>query len=162
MYEGRGVEADGQGPPGGFSLAQDFLKSRKGTILAAELVLCLIIFICFVASISSYLVAPLLEFIFTLVFYFLFATKYHERFPSFNWPCVDFLRCVSAVIVMVVVSIAAAARSGGEGGAVAAALFGFALVAVFSYDAYMIYRAELSQQESAEATTRRGSFDGPE
>lgn len=62
---------------------------------------------------------------------------------------------------MMVVSIAAAARSGGEGGAVAAALFGFVLVAVFSYDAYLIFRSELSQQESAEANTR-SSFDGPE
>ncbi|XP_078497477.1 CKLF-like MARVEL transmembrane domain-containing protein 5 [Lissotriton helveticus] len=162
MYAGRGEAADAQGPPGGFSLAQDFLKSRKGTMLAAELVLCLIIFICFTASISAYLVAPLLEFLFTLAFYFLFATKYQERFPSFNWPCLDFLRCVSAAIVIMVVSIAAAARSGGEGGAVAAALFGFVLVAVFCYDAYLIFRSELSQQESTEANARRSSFDGPE
>ncbi|XP_069490052.1 CKLF-like MARVEL transmembrane domain-containing protein 5 [Ambystoma mexicanum] len=163
MYEGRGEPGDASEPPGVFSfLDQDFPKSRKGTVLAAELGLSLIIFICFAASVSSYLAAPLLEFFITLAFYFLYATKYHERFSSFNWPCVDFLRCVSAVIVMAVVSIAAAARSGGEGGAVAGALFGFVVMAVFSYDAYGIFRTEMAQQESADPKARRDSSYGPE
>ncbi|XP_029437701.1 CKLF-like MARVEL transmembrane domain-containing protein 5 [Rhinatrema bivittatum] len=145
MYQGE-KEPDQQ-EPGGFALDKSFLRSQKGVLLAAELALCVVVFVCFVASLTSFLAAALLEFFITLAFLFLYATQSYQRFSGLNWPCMDFLRCVSAVIIFLVVSIAAAARSGGESGAVAAALFGFVLTAVFSYDAYQIYRAGMVQQD---------------
>ncbi|KAM4050163.1 CKLF-like MARVEL transmembrane domain-containing protein 5 [Anomaloglossus baeobatrachus] len=132
----------------GFSLDKEFLNSPKGRILLAELVLCFVILICFAASISSYLAAALIELIITLIFLVLFSSHYHLRFAALNWPCMDFLRCVSAAVIFVVVSIVAATRSSGEAGAIAAALFGFLLVGVFSYDAYNIYKTEITDQAS--------------
>ncbi|XP_068098408.1 CKLF-like MARVEL transmembrane domain-containing protein 5 isoform X2 [Hyperolius riggenbachi] len=139
MSEREGAE----GSSGGFSLDKEFLCSLKGKLLLAELVLCFVIFICFAASISSYLAAPLIELLIILIFLIIYSSHYHERLTALNWPCTDFLRCVSAALIFLVVSIVAAARSSGEGGAITAALFGFLLVGVFSYDAYTIYKTEI-------------------
>ncbi|XP_068098413.1 CKLF-like MARVEL transmembrane domain-containing protein 5 isoform X3 [Hyperolius riggenbachi] len=84
-------------------------------------VLCFVIFICFAASISSYLAAPLIELLIILIFLIIYSSHYHERLTALNWPCTDFLRCVSAALIFLVVSIVAAARSSGEGGAITAA-----------------------------------------
>ncbi|KAG8596151.1 hypothetical protein GDO81_001752 [Engystomops pustulosus] len=57
------------------------------------------------------------------------------------------LRCVSAAVIFVVVSIVAAARSSEREGAITAAvLFGFLLVGVFCYDAYITYKTEITDQ----------------
>ncbi|MEJ1280297.1 interleukin 25 [Cricetulus griseus] len=77
-----------------------------------------IIFICFTASVSAYMAAALLEFFITLAFLFLYATQYYQRFDRLNWPCLDFLRCVSAIIIFLVVSFAAVTSR--EGAAIAA------------------------------------------
>ncbi|KAM4808628.1 CKLF-like MARVEL transmembrane domain-containing protein 5 [Rhinophrynus dorsalis] len=139
--------------PSGFFLDKEFLSSLKGRILIAELVLCFVVFICFAAFSSSYLAAPLLEFIITIIFFIILSSRYHLRLTSINWPCTDFLRCASAAVIFLVVSIVAAARSSGEGGAITAALFGFVLVCVFSYDAFNIYKTETT----GETETRQGA-----
>ncbi|KAE8633489.1 hypothetical protein XENTR_v10001892 [Xenopus tropicalis] len=126
----------------GFSLDTEFLRSLKGRILIAELILCFVVFICFAVYSSSYLAAPLLEFIITIVFFIIVSSRYHLRLTALNWPCMDFLRCVSAALVILVVSVVAAARGAGDGAAITAALFGFLLVCVFCYDAFTIYKSE--------------------
>ncbi|XP_048654781.1 CKLF-like MARVEL transmembrane domain-containing protein 5 isoform X2 [Marmota marmota marmota] len=101
-----------------------------------------IIFICFTASISAYMAAALLEFLITLTFLFFYATQYYQRFDQLNWPCLDFLRCLSAIIIFLVVSFAAVTSR--EGAAIAAFVFGIILVSVFAYDAFKIYRTEMA------------------
>ncbi|XP_075425190.1 CKLF-like MARVEL transmembrane domain-containing protein 5 isoform X2 [Ascaphus truei] len=113
--EGRG------GGESSLSLDKEFLNSLKGRILLTELGLCFVVFICFAASLSAYLAAALLELLITLVFLALLSSRYHLRLTAINWPCTDFLRCVSATLIFLVVSIVAAARSAGDGGAITAA-----------------------------------------
>nr|XP_014711770.1 CKLF-like MARVEL transmembrane domain-containing protein 5 [Equus asinus] len=125
----------------GFSVDKTFLSSLKGILLETELALTFIIFICFTASISAYMAAALLEFFITLAFLFLYATQYYQRFDRLNWPCLDFLRCVSAIIIFLVVSFAAVTSR--DGAAIAAFVFGIILVSVFAYDAFKIYRTEI-------------------
>ncbi|KAG8509378.1 CKLF-like MARVEL transmembrane domain-containing protein 5 [Galemys pyrenaicus] len=125
----------------GFAVDKTFLSSLKGILLETELALTFIIFICFTASISAYMAAALLEFFIILAFLFLYATQYYKRFDRLNWPCLDFLRCVSAIIIFLVVSFAAVTSR--DGAAIAAFVFGIILVSVFAYDAFKIYRTEL-------------------
>uniref|UniRef100_A0A8D2ALG1 CKLF like MARVEL transmembrane domain containing 5 n=1 Tax=Sciurus vulgaris TaxID=55149 RepID=A0A8D2ALG1_SCIVU len=54
----------------------------------------------------------------------------------------DFLRCLSAIIIFLVVSFAAVTSR--EGAAIAAFVFGIILVSVFAYDAFKIYRTEMA------------------
>ncbi|KAM8783705.1 CKLF-like MARVEL transmembrane domain-containing protein 5 [Rhynchonycteris naso] len=132
----------------GFAVDKTFLSSLKGILLEAELALTFIIFICFTASISAYMAAALLEFFITLAFLFLYATQYYQRFDRLNWPCLDFLRCVSAIIIFLVVSFAAVTSR--EGAAIAAFVFGIILVSVFAYDAFKIYRTEIVPRATQE------------
>ncbi|KAF6129410.1 CKLF like MARVEL transmembrane domain containing 5 [Phyllostomus discolor] len=116
------------------------LLPGKSTHLVPQ-ALTFIIFICFTASISAYMAAALLEFFITLAFLFLYATQYYQRFDRLNWPCLDFLRCVSAIIIFLVVSFAAVTSR--DGAAIAAFVFGIILVSVFAYDAFKIYRTDI-------------------
>ncbi|KAM9202156.1 LOW QUALITY PROTEIN: CKLF-like MARVEL transmembrane domain-containing protein 5 [Dugong dugon] len=70
-----------------FAVDKNFLSSLRGILLETELALTFIIFICFTASISTYMAAALLEFFITLAFLFLYATQYYQRFDRVNWPC---------------------------------------------------------------------------
>ncbi|XP_035970770.1 CKLF-like MARVEL transmembrane domain-containing protein 5 isoform X1 [Halichoerus grypus] len=153
----------------GFAVDKTFLSSLKGILLETELALTFIIFICFTASISAYMAAALLEFFITLAFLFLYATQYYLRFDRLNWPCLDFLRCVSAIIIFLVVSFAAVTSR--DGAAIAAfyvmagglrcvipaptrllpQVFGIILVSVFAYDAFKIYRTEMAPRTTQEA-----------
>ncbi|XP_068953596.1 CKLF-like MARVEL transmembrane domain-containing protein 5 isoform X3 [Petaurus breviceps papuanus] len=105
----------------GFAIDKSFLTHPKGILLEVELALTFIMAICFAASISAYMAAPLLEFLITLAFIFLYATQYYQRFQRLNWPCLDFLRCVSAVVILLVVSFAAVVSR--EGPAIAAFIY---------------------------------------
>uniref|UniRef100_A0A8C5PI03 MARVEL domain-containing protein n=1 Tax=Leptobrachium leishanense TaxID=445787 RepID=A0A8C5PI03_9ANUR len=71
-------------------LDSDFLRSLKGRILLLELVLCFVVFVCFAATLSSYLAAPLFEFIITLIFIILLSSQYNQRLTTLNWPCMIF------------------------------------------------------------------------
>ncbi|XP_047591678.1 CKLF-like MARVEL transmembrane domain-containing protein 5 [Lutra lutra] len=132
----------------GFAVDKTFLSSLKGILLETELALTFVIFICFTASISAYMAAALLEFFITLAFLFLYATQYYLRFDRLNWPCLDFLRCVSAIIIFLVVSFAAVTSR--DGAAIAAFVFGIILVSVFAYDAFKIYRTEMAPRTTQE------------
>ncbi|XP_043842069.1 CKLF-like MARVEL transmembrane domain-containing protein 5 isoform X1 [Dromiciops gliroides] len=135
-------EERGAGGLRGFAIDKSFLISLKGILLEVELALTFIMAICFAASISAYMAAPLLEFLITLAFILLYATQYYQRFQRLNWPCLDFLRCVSAVVILLVVSFAAVASR--EGPAIAAFVFGVIVTFVFVYDAFKIYQAEMA------------------
>ncbi|XP_011371124.1 CKLF-like MARVEL transmembrane domain-containing protein 5 isoform X2 [Pteropus medius] len=54
----------------------------------------------------------------------------------------DFLRCISAIIIFLVVSFAAVTSR--DGAAIAAFVFGIILVSVFAYDAFKIYQIEMA------------------
>ncbi|XP_032773286.1 CKLF-like MARVEL transmembrane domain-containing protein 5 [Rattus rattus] len=143
----------------GFGVDKTFLSSLKGILLETELALTFIIFICFTASISAYMAAALLEFFITLAFLFLYATQCYQRFDRLNWPCLDFLRCLSAIIIFLVVSFAAVTSR--EGAAIAAFVFGIILVSVFAYDAFKIYRTELMPRTTEGECLRPERGDAP-
>uniref|UniRef100_F7CZQ0 MARVEL domain-containing protein n=1 Tax=Monodelphis domestica TaxID=13616 RepID=F7CZQ0_MONDO len=113
-------------------------NKKDGSALQA---LTFIMAMCFAASISAYMAAPLLEFLITLAFIILYATQYYQRFQRLNWPCLDFLRCISAIVILLVVSFAAVASR--EGPAIAAFVFGVIVGFAFVYDAFKTYQTEM-------------------
>ncbi|XP_060031297.1 CKLF-like MARVEL transmembrane domain-containing protein 5 isoform X2 [Erinaceus europaeus] len=134
----RGVRPPEEGAdagPQGFSVDKTFFSSLKGILLEAELALTFIIFICFTASISAYMAAALLELFISLAFLFLYATQYYRSFERLNWPCLDFLRCVSAIVIFLVVSFAAVTSRDG------------AAIAAFIYQTELVPRATQGDQQ---------------
>ncbi|XP_072574338.1 CKLF-like MARVEL transmembrane domain-containing protein 3 isoform X2 [Paramormyrops kingsleyae] len=123
----------------GLLLNKDFIASRKGKLLAAEVVLTFITFVCFVASSAAvFTTAPLVEFLMAIFFYFAYSTKFNERFKDFYWPLVDFLRCVTASIIYFIISIISVSKYSG-GASSAAGVFGFIATIVFAIDFYFIF-----------------------
>ncbi|XP_066569826.1 CKLF-like MARVEL transmembrane domain-containing protein 3 isoform X2 [Amia ocellicauda] len=116
-----------------------FVTSRKGQLLIAEVALCFITFICFVASsAAAFVTAPLVEFLMAFFLLFAYSTKFNERFKGFHWPLMDFLRCVSASIIYFIISIIAVSRYT-DAASKAAGVFGFVATIVFALDFYVIF-----------------------
>ncbi|KAG7468556.1 hypothetical protein MATL_G00144230 [Megalops atlanticus] len=119
--------------------SKDFVSSRKGQLLIAEVVLSFITFICFAASTAAaFVTAPLVEFLAALFLLFAYSTKINERFKGFHWPLMDFLRCVSASIIYFIISIMAVSKYT-DGASKAAGVFGFIATIVFALDFYIIF-----------------------
>ncbi|CAL8246974.1 unnamed protein product [Lota lota] len=118
---------------------KEFALSRKGMLLIAEVLLCFLAFVCFVASMAAaFVTAPLLEFLVALFLLFAYSTKFNQRFTSFHWPLMDFLRCVSASIIFFVISIISVSKYS-DGASKAAGVFGFIATIVFAFDFYIIF-----------------------
>ncbi|XP_006641424.1 CKLF-like MARVEL transmembrane domain-containing protein 3 [Lepisosteus oculatus] len=116
-----------------------FVTSRRGLLLTAEVALSFIIFICFVASTAAaFVTAPLIEFLLALFLLFAYSTKFNERFKSFHWPLMDFLRCVSASIIYFVISIISVSKYK-DGASKAGGVFGFIATIVFALHFYVIF-----------------------
>ncbi|XP_054055373.1 CKLF-like MARVEL transmembrane domain-containing protein 3 [Rissa tridactyla] len=150
-------------PPGPRSLlpSRQFLCSRKGQLLAAESVLSFIIFICYIASlVTSFFMAPLLEFLLALFLFFAYASKLNEKFKGLYWPLSDFLRCVTAAIIYFAISIAAVSRYS-DGASKAAGVFGFVATIVFAIDFYITFNDLVAflKQGSSESPEERKSED---
>uniref|UniRef100_A0A670YTH2 CKLF like MARVEL transmembrane domain containing 5 n=1 Tax=Pseudonaja textilis TaxID=8673 RepID=A0A670YTH2_PSETE len=139
-------EEPADGEVGGFALDKEFLRSPKGIVMGVELGLCFLVFLLLTASVSAYMGAALLEILVTLTFLGLRATYYHERLTRVNWPCLDFLRCISAAIIFIVVGFAVIATNHG-GSAVSAFVFSLILIGIFCLDAYKTYQAEMRSEE---------------
>ncbi|CAF99714.1 unnamed protein product, partial [Tetraodon nigroviridis] len=119
--------------------SKEFATSRKGMLLLAEVVLSFVSFVCFTASAAAaFVTVPLLEFLAALFLLFAYSTKFNERFKSFRWPLMDFMRCVTASIIYFIVSIVAVSRYW-DGSSKAAGIFGFCATIVFALDFYLIF-----------------------
>ncbi|NXN48426.1 CKLF3 protein, partial [Rynchops niger] len=124
-------------------------------------VLSFIIFICYIASlVTSFFMAPLLEFLLALFLFFAHASKLNEKFKGLYWPLSDFLRCVTAAIIYFAISIAAVSRYS-DGASKAAGVFGFVATIVFAIDFYITFNDLVAflKQGSSESPEERKSED---
>ncbi|XP_067854274.1 CKLF-like MARVEL transmembrane domain-containing protein 3 isoform X1 [Heptranchias perlo] len=114
------------------------VASKVTTGVLTGSVLSFIIFICYLASSSaSFMAAPLIEFLLALCAYYVYVTKYIDRFSSFHCPLIDFLRCVTAAVIFFAISIYAVTKS--EAASKTAGVFGFVATVVFAFDFYYIF-----------------------
>nr|XP_009511897.1 PREDICTED: CKLF-like MARVEL transmembrane domain-containing protein 3 [Phalacrocorax carbo] len=136
---------------------------EEGAPMVAELidelreyeVLSFIIFICYIASVAtSFMMAPLLEFLLALFLCFAYASKLNEKFKGLYWPLMDFLRCVTAAIIYFAISIAAVSKYN-DGASKAAGVFGFVATIAYAIDFYIIFNNLVT-------FLKQGSSDSPE
>ncbi|XP_006780364.1 CKLF-like MARVEL transmembrane domain-containing protein 3 [Neolamprologus brichardi] len=119
--------------------SKEFVTSRKGMLLIAEVGLSFISFVCFAgSSAAAFVTVPLLAFLASLFLLFGYSTKFNERFKGFCWPLTDFIRCVTASIIFFIISIMAVSRYS-DGSSKAAGIFGFIATIVFAVDFYFIF-----------------------
>ncbi|XP_068964328.1 proteolipid protein 2 [Petaurus breviceps papuanus] len=143
--------------PNCWAACTSFSRTRKGIFLLAEMVLCLLIVICYSASrVTGYLTVPVLELVLAGLFFAIFMLNIHHQIELINWPWSDFFRGLIAsvlffitALITVIKYVDAQSMVGGVLGLVAAFLF--------AYDAYSTFQAQRSRHTPA-ATE---SPDGP-
>ncbi|KAL7833342.1 hypothetical protein AOLI_G00283020 [Acnodon oligacanthus] len=85
-----------------------FLKSKRGLLKIAEMVVLFMAFVCFaVAARPPYIAATCVEFIVTLALVLLYLLKLNKTFTFFFWPLIDVFNSVFAAAFILIISIMA-------------------------------------------------------
>lgn len=142
--------------PGCWLACTSFWRTRKGILLFAEIVLCLVILICFSASTSAYSSLSVIEMIFAAVLFVIYMCDLHAKISFINWPWTDFFRSLVAAILYLITSIVVLVDGSGNTKIVAGVL-GLLATILFGYDAYFTF--PLRQQRHTAAPT--DPTDGP-
>ncbi|KAI2599428.1 proteolipid protein 2 [Homo sapiens] len=91
--------------PGCWAACTNFSRTRKGILLFAEIILCLVILICFSASTPGYSSLSVIEMILAAIFFVVYMCDLHTKIPFINWPWSDFFRTLIAAILYLITSI---------------------------------------------------------
>ncbi|XP_007529482.1 proteolipid protein 2 [Erinaceus europaeus] len=142
--------------PGCWAACTTFGRSRKGLLLLSEIVVCLVILICFSASTSAYSSLSVVELVLATVFYVIYMCDWHTKMHFIHWPWSDFLRSFIAAVLYLVTSIVVLVERG-NGSRIAAGVLGLGVTFLFGYDAYFTF--PLRQQRHTAAPT--DPADGP-
>ncbi|XP_053552175.1 proteolipid protein 2 [Bombina bombina] len=114
-----------------------YLRTRKGMVIAAEIILCFVILLCYAASrVPGYLTVAVTELVLAIIFFVIFAIKYDLVINFIHWGWTDFLRTAIACVLFLITSLVALIR-GGDGAAIAGGVFGLIAGIVFGYDAFL-------------------------
>ena len=90
--------------PGCWSACTNFPLTRKGFLLFAENILCLVILICFHASTSGYSLS-VTEMTFAAIFFVVYMCDLPTKIQIISWPWSDFLWTLVAIILYLITSI---------------------------------------------------------
>ncbi|XP_078066639.1 CKLF-like MARVEL transmembrane domain-containing protein 3 [Mustelus asterias] len=115
-----------------------FLKSKRGILKIAEMVVSFVAFVSFAASASGVFIAvPLMEILITLAFYLLYLLKLDSKMTLLFWPLMDGVNSVFAALILLIVCIAAVV-SRITSGVITGSVFGFGAAALYITDAYVM------------------------
>ncbi|XP_062397794.1 proteolipid protein 2b [Sardina pilchardus] len=134
--------ADSGGSPAAnfFEKLKAYVRTRKGTILTAEILISFIILICYAASLySGYTSVAICEMVFAIIFLVIFTMELDKQFQVISWPWSDFIRAVIGALLYLITSIICLIGGGGDGPRIAGGVFGLLAGVLFGYDSYTIY-----------------------
>ncbi|XP_023693173.1 proteolipid protein 2-like [Paramormyrops kingsleyae] len=121
---------------------KNYVTTRKGTILAAEILISLIILVCYAASHSGgYSAVAICEMVFAIFIFAIFVTSMDKQLQVVNWPWLDFFRAAIGAALYLITSVICVAGGAGDGARIAGGVFGFLAGVLFGYDAYSTYMA---------------------
>nr|XP_056723019.1 proteolipid protein 2 [Euleptes europaea] len=125
-----------------------FIRTHKGILLTTEIALCILILICYGASVTlGYVSLAIFELIYTTVIFILFAFEFHLQITFIHWGWTDFLRALIGSVAFLITSLIVVIGHR-DGAGVAAGVFGLLVGIVMAYDAYTIV-PQLRKQHSA-------------
>ncbi|XP_006876743.1 PREDICTED: proteolipid protein 2 [Chrysochloris asiatica] len=144
--------------PGCWIACTNFSRTRKGILLFAEIILCLVILICFSTSsgAQAYSSLSVVEMILAAIFFVIYMCDLHTKIQFINWPWSDFFRALIAAILFLITSIVALVEKGNSS-KITAGVLGLIGMCLFGYDAYITF--PFRQQRHTAAPT--DPADGP-
>ncbi|XP_054859649.1 proteolipid protein 2 [Eublepharis macularius] len=125
-----------------------FIRTHKGILLTTEIALCILILICYGASVTlGYVSLAIFELIYTIVIFIIFAFEFHLQVSFIHWGWTDFLRALIGSVAFLITSLIVIIGHH-DGAGVAAGVFGLLVGIVMGYDAYTIV-PQLKKQHAA-------------
>ncbi|XP_029520771.1 proteolipid protein 2b [Oncorhynchus nerka] len=130
-----------------------YVKTRKGTILAAEILISFIILICYAASLyGGYSAVAICEMVFAIIFFVVFMMEM-DKSIKINWIWSDFIRATIGAALYLITSLICVIGGAGDGARIAGGVFGLLAGILFAYDAYTIFLVIKSTRQHTAAPT---------
>lgn len=131
-----------------------YVKTRKGTILAAEILISFIIIICYAASFyGGYSAVAICEMIFAMIFFGIFMMDLDKQIQVVNWVYSDLFRAGIGAVLYLITSLICIIGGSGDGARIAGGVFGLLAGVLFAYDAYTIFLEVKSTRQHTAAST---------
>ncbi|KAG1925152.1 proteolipid protein 2 isoform X2 [Pimephales promelas] len=135
---------------------KNYVRTRKGTILAAEILISFIILICYAASsYGGYTAVAICEMVFAIIFFIVFMLELNKQFVVVNWLWSDLFRAAVGAALYLITSLICVIGGTGDGARIAGGVFGLLAGILFAYDSYTIFLELKSSRQHAAATTGR-------
>uniref|UniRef100_A0A6I8NCV1 Proteolipid protein 2 n=1 Tax=Ornithorhynchus anatinus TaxID=9258 RepID=A0A6I8NCV1_ORNAN len=98
--------------PNCWAACTGYTQTRKGLILIAEMILCVVILICYGASYTvGYSTLPIVELVMAVVLFIIFMCNFHHQLNFINWFWTDFFRAAIASLLFFITSLIVLIRS---------------------------------------------------
>lgn len=131
-----------------------YVRTRKGTILAVEILLSFIIIICFAASLyGGYSALAICEMIFAIIFFVIFMMDLDKQIQFINWTWTDLFRAGIGAVLYIATSLFCVIGGSGDGARIAGGVFGLIAGILFGYDAYTVFLDIKSTRGRSAAST---------
>ncbi|XP_051964816.1 proteolipid protein 2-like isoform X1 [Xyrauchen texanus] len=131
---------------------KNYVRTRKGTILAAEILISFIIIICYAASMyGGYSAVAICEMVFAIIFFVIFMMELDKQFLVVNWPWSDMFRAGIGALLYLITSLICVIGGSGDGARIAGGVFGLLAGILFGYDAYTIFMGIKSNRQNTAA-----------
>ncbi|XP_048066778.1 proteolipid protein 2b isoform X1 [Megalobrama amblycephala] len=148
--------AETEGSPFGGCLEKmkNYVRTRKGTILTAEILISFIILICYAASMyGGYTAVAICEMVFAIIFFVIFMMELDKQFLVVNWLWSDLFRAIIGAVLYLITSLICVIGGGGDGARIAGGVFGLLAGVLFAYDSYTIFLDIKSSRQHTAAPT---------
>ncbi|KAM9475335.1 proteolipid protein 2b [Clarias gariepinus] len=132
--------ADTEASPSAVDKLKAYMRTRKGTILSVEILLSLIVIICYAASrYGGFSAVAICEMVFAIIFFVVFMMELDKQFLLVNWLWSDLFRAAIGALLYIITSLICVIGGAGDGARIAGGVFGLIAGIVFGYDTYTIF-----------------------
>ncbi|XP_030641047.1 proteolipid protein 2-like [Chanos chanos] len=133
---------------------ESYVRTRKGAVLAAEILISFVILICYGASrYGGYLAVAICEMVFAIIFFVVFMNELDKEFQGVNWIWSDLIRAGIGAALYLITSLICVIGGAGDGARIAGGVFGLLAGILFAYDAYTIFLDIKSSRQHTAAPT---------
>ncbi|TKS76864.1 Proteolipid protein 2 [Collichthys lucidus] len=133
---------------------KSYVRTQKGFILAAEILISLIVIICYAASLyGGYSAVAICEMIFAMVFFGIFMMEMDKQIQVINWVWTDLFRAGIGAVLYIITSLICVIGGAGDGARIAGGVFGLIAGLLFAYDTYTIFLQIKSTRQHTAAST---------
>lgn len=133
---------------------KSYVKTQKGFILAAEILVSFIVIICYAASLyGGYSAVAICEMVFAMVFFGIFMMDLDKQFQLVNWTWSDLFRAGIGALLYLITSLVCVIGGAGDSPRIAGGVFGLIAGLLFAYDTYTIFLQIKSTRQHTAAST---------